>query len=84
MILLELAYYCAEPISLLVLGIIGAVATIGTGIYQTERGIANQQERISAVAVYDLPEKENQNLIIFSIFILVLILGIFLFFLTKK
>jgi hypothetical protein len=82
--LLELAYYTAEPITLLVLGIIGAVATIGTGIYQTERGIANQQERISAVAVYDLPEKENQNLIIFSIFILVLILGIFLFFLTKK
>jgi len=84
MILLESAYLVAEPISLLVLGIIGAVATIGTGIYQTERGIANQQERISAVAVYDLPEKENQNLIIFSIFILVLILGIFLFFLTKK
>ena len=84
MILLESAYLVAEPISLLVLGIIGAVATIGTGIYQTERGIASQQERISAVAVYDLPEKENQNLIIFSIFILVLILGIFLFFLTKK
>jgi hypothetical protein len=84
MILLESAYLVAEPISLLVLGIIGAVATIGTGIYQTEREIANQQERISAVAVYDLPEKENQNLIIFSIFILVLILGIFLFFLTKK
>jgi hypothetical protein len=84
MILLESAYLVAEPISLLVLGIIGAVATIGTGIYQTERGIANQKERISAVAIYDLPEKENQNLIIFSIFILVLILGIFLFFLTKK
>lgn len=82
--LLELSYYSAEPITLLVLGIIGAVATIGTGIYQTERGIANQQEKISAVAIYDLPEKENQNLIIFSIFILVLILGIFLFFLTKK
>jgi hypothetical protein len=82
--LLELAYYTAEPITLLVLGIISAVVGIGTSIYETERGIANQKERISAVAIYDLPEKENQNLIIFSIFILVLILGIFLFFLTKK
>lgn len=84
MTILEIAYYSAEPITFLILGIIGAVATIGTGIYQTERGLANQDERINAVAIYDLPEKENQNLIIFSIFILVVILGIFLYFLTKK
>lgn len=84
MTILEISYYCAEPITFLILGIIGAVATIGTGIYQTERGLANEKERISAIAIYDLPEKENQNLIIFSIFILVIILGIFLYFLTKK
>ena len=84
MILLEIAYYTAEPITFIVLGIISAVVGIGTSIYQTERGLANQKERISAIAIYDLPEKENQNLIIFSIFILVIILGIFLYFLTKK
>lgn len=84
MILLEIAYYTAEPITFIVLGIISAVVAIGTSIYETERNLGKEGEKITAVAIYDLPEKENQNLIIFSIFILVLILGIFLYFLTKK
>ncbi len=84
MIFTEIAYYTAEPITFIVLGIISGIVAIGTSIYETERNVAKEGEKITAIAIYDLPEKENQNLIIFSIFILVLILGIFLYFLTKK
>ena len=82
MIFLEIAYYTAEPITFIVLGIISAVVGIGTSIYETER---NRQEGgpITAVAVYDLPEKENQNLIIFVLFLLLIFGVVFFYFLNK-
>lgn len=81
---LEIAYYTAEPITLLVLGIVSAAVAIGTSIYETERNLGNQKERITAVAIYDLPEKDNQNLIIFAIFFLLLISIVFFYFLKKE
>jgi hypothetical protein len=37
MIFLEIAYYTAEPVTFLVIGIISAIVGIGTSIYETER-----------------------------------------------
>ena len=43
-----------------------------------------ERETTRATVIYDLPEKENQNLLIFVLFLLLLFAGIFVYFLKKE
>lgn len=66
---------------------IGAIANTATKFITDIIGIftfgQRERETTRATVIYDLPEKENQNLIIFVLFLLLIFAVVFLYFLNK-
>jgi len=68
--------------------IIGGIVSGGLSFITDIIGIftfgQRERETTRATVIYDLPEKENQNLLIFVLFLLLLFAGIFVYFLKKE
>jgi len=66
---------------------IGAITNTATKFITEIIGIftfgQRQRETTRATVIYDLPEKENQNLIIFVLFLLLIFAVVFFYFLNK-
>lgn len=66
---------------------IGAITNTATKFITDIIGIftfgQRERETTRATVIYDLPEKENQNLIVFVLFLVLIFAVVFLYFLNK-
>lgn len=70
-----------DPVS--ISAIVGAGTKFVTDIIGIFTFGQRERETTRATVLYDLPEKENQNLIVFVLFLLLIFAVVFLYFLNK-